>query len=56
MNKNKRLDVYYHGRPVGTLAEAPDKLVAFQYNDEWINDGFSIRPFSLYLYINIDVL
>ena len=47
MYKNKRLDVYYHGRPVGTLAEAPDKLVAFQYNDEWINDGFSISPFSL---------
>ena len=43
----RELDVYYHGRRVGTLAETYDKLVAFQYSDEWLADGFSISPFHL---------
>ncbi len=47
MNKGKILDVYYKGRPVGTLAEMADKRIAFQYNREWIQTGFSISPLSL---------
>ncbi len=47
MRINKTLDVYYHGHQVGTLAETPDKRIAFQYNGEWQKYGFSISPFSL---------
>lgn len=44
---NKKLDVYYHKKLVGTLAEMPDKRVAFQYSSEWQKTGFSINPLSL---------
>ena len=45
--KNKTLDVFYEGRIVGTLAETSDKRIAFEYSDEWLENGFSISPFSL---------
>ncbi len=45
--QSKTLDVYYHGKHVGTLAQTPDKRVAFQYSSGWLRDGFSISPFSL---------
>ncbi|WP_081671374.1 type II toxin-antitoxin system HipA family toxin [Butyrivibrio sp. XBB1001] len=44
---NRKLDVYYHNKLVGTLAEMPDKRIAFQYSDDWVRDGFSISPRSL---------
>ena len=44
---NRKLEVYYHGSLVGTLAEMPDKRIAFQYSDDWIKTGFSISPRSL---------
>ncbi len=47
MRAGKTLDVYYHGRLVGTLAETPDKRIAFQYSTDWQKTGFSISPFSL---------
>ncbi|WP_081675804.1 type II toxin-antitoxin system HipA family toxin [Butyrivibrio sp. AC2005] len=47
MRTNKTLDVYYHGQHVGTLAETPDKRIAFQYSSEWQRNGFAISPFSL---------
>ena len=47
MTGSKTLEVIYHGRSVGRLAETPDKRIAFQYSDEWQRDGFSISPFSL---------
>ncbi len=47
MPASKTLDVYYHGKHVGTLAETPDKRVAFQYDSAWQKSGFSISPFSL---------
>lgn len=47
MQTNKTLEVYYHGRRVGILAETPDKRIAFQYDGEWQKNGFSISPFSL---------
>ncbi len=47
MIQGKKLDVYYQKRNVGTLAETPDKRVAFQYSDDWIKTGFSINPLSL---------
>ncbi len=51
----KKLTVRYNNRIVGYLAKLNDHI-AFQYDDEWINTGFSISPFSLPLsdkvYIN----
>lgn len=47
MMATKKLDVYYHNQLVGTLAESPDKLIAFQYSTEWQNNGFSISPLAL---------
>lgn len=39
--------VKYHGKIVGTLASNKDGEVFFQYDQNWINNGFSISPFSL---------
>ncbi len=47
MTQSKTLDVYYHGKHVGTLAQTPDRRVAFQYSSDWLRDGFAISPFSL---------
>ena len=47
MTETRILEVHYHGRIVGTLAEMPDRRIAFQYSEEWIKDGFSISPLSL---------
>ena len=47
MTGDKKLEVFCHGKKVGTLAEMPDKRIAFQYSGEWIKTGFSISPFSL---------
>ena len=32
---------------VGTLAMTADHKAAFQYSEEWIENGFPISPFSL---------
>ena len=42
MIKTDRIDVYIGERHVGTLAETKH-CVAFQYSNEWISNGFSIR-------------
>lgn len=47
MNRLNKLDVFYHDRPVGTLALHQNRLAAFEYDSDWITDGFSISPFSL---------
>ena len=50
MNKIKKLEVIFNEKKVGTLALLnKDKidLLVFQYDDEWIKNGFSISPFSL---------
>lgn len=47
MNGIDKLMVRYHDRTVGTLAETRDGKGAFQYDKEWLMDGFSISPFSL---------
>lgn len=47
MNNKMHLDVYMNDRPVGVLAETREHLVAFEYSDEWLTDGFAISPFSL---------
>ena len=47
MTRDRMLEVFYHNRNVGVLAETPDKRVAFQYSTDWLADGFSISPISL---------
>lgn len=47
MKQNNALQVYYDKRLVGTLAMTARQMVAFQYSDEWLENGFSISPFSL---------
>ena len=47
MKESKVLEVYMHGEHVGTLAETREHLVAFEYSDEWIRNGFSLNPLSL---------
>lgn len=45
MNK---ISVYYHDRLVGKLSFASvNKMVLFQYDEEWVKTGFSISPISL---------
>ena len=47
MENYKYLKAFYNDKLVGTLAKTPDRLVAFEYDNEWIANGFSISPFSL---------
>ena len=43
----KSLKVKYKGRTVGILAITNDKKVAFSYDENWLENGFAISPFSL---------
>jgi len=43
----KNLDVLYNQIKVGTLAISNENKIVFQYDKDWINNGFSISPFKL---------
>ena len=47
MNRVNRVIVSIDDSIVGQLALTTDAICAFQYNDEWLNNGFSISPFEL---------
>lgn len=48
MKRIDKLIVRYHDRDVGVLSLTPDnKLCAFEYDRQWLVDGFSISPFEL---------
>lgn len=47
MNRLNKLEVFYHERNVGTMALYQNRLAAFEYDKDWLADGFSISPFSL---------
>lgn len=47
MENYKFLKVFYNDILVGTLAKTPERVVAFEYDSDWLNNGFSISPFSL---------
>lgn len=47
MNSYKTLNVFLAEKRVGTLAIMKNYLVAFEYDREWIENGFSISPYSL---------
>lgn len=46
-DRSRILSVKYGDRKVGTLALTPDHKTAFAYDEAWIENGFSISPFSL---------
>ena len=43
----EKLEVRLFGETVGTLASTPDRLAAFEYSPSWLENGYSISPFSL---------
>lgn len=48
MKKTDRLQVKYHEDLVGILSLTPDnRLCVFEYDKEWIGNGFSISPLEL---------
>ena len=47
METYNALSVFLNGKKVGTLATYKKRFTAFEYSDEWLDDGFSISPFSL---------
>lgn len=48
MKRVDKLRVVYRGRTVGQLRMTPDKrLCLFQYDAQWLKDGFSISPLEL---------
>ena len=56
INNINKLTIKYNNEIVGYLVQLDEENIAFQYNDAWIEKGFSISPFSLPLsdkvYIN----
>lgn len=47
MNRLNKLGVFYHEKRVGTMALYKNHQAAFEYDKDWLADGFSISPFSL---------
>lgn len=47
MKQGNALQVLYDGKLVGILAMTADHKAAFQYSEEWLENGFPISPFSL---------
>ena len=48
MKKIDHITVRYHNSIVGSLSLTPDdKLCAFEYDKQWLADGFSISPLEL---------
>lgn len=45
--ETRKLNVKYHGKTVGYLAELKNGSIIFQYDEEWIRNGFSVSPLSL---------
>ena len=41
------INVMYHGRKVGTLSTGSKQVCQFEYDKDWLTDGFSISPLKL---------
>ena len=46
MKEDNVLQVYYEEKRVGILALTADHKAAFQYDEKWLENGFSISPFT----------
>ena len=47
INNVTKIVVKHNNIIVGYLAELSETAIAFQYDSSWLEDGFSISPFSL---------
>ncbi len=47
MESVKKIKVLYNGEIVGYLGELADSQIGFQYDENWVKNGFSISPISL---------
>ena len=47
MNRIKELNVLFHNRKVGKMKLFKNYFAAFEYDKEWLLDGFAINPFLL---------
>lgn len=47
MKKITSLNVFFHKRKVGMMKLYENRFAAFEYDKEWLSDGFAISPFSL---------
>ena len=47
MSDISKVDIFLSGLHVGRIALTSDNLCAFQYTDNWLENGFSISPFEL---------
>jgi serine/threonine-protein kinase HipA len=47
MDNIKKLVIKYSNKIVGYLKELENNKIGFQYDEEWMKNGFSISPFSL---------
>lgn len=50
-----KLEVWYAGMHVGTMAPYRRYLTAFEYSPEWLQSGFSVSPFSLPLTAGVKI-
>lgn len=44
MTDVQSVNVMYHGRKVGTLSMSGKHVCQFEYDKDWVADGFSISP------------
>lgn len=47
INDVKKVTVKYNERVVGYLVETEPSVIAFQYDETWVKNGFSVSPLSL---------
>lgn len=47
MKRVNELNVLFHNRRVGRIKRYKNYLTAFEYDKDWLLDGFSISPFAL---------
>ena len=47
MNNYRTLEVFIGDRKAGTLAAARNHLAAFEYDRDWLAEGYSLNPLSL---------
>lgn len=47
MDTIDKLDIFFDGKLVGSIAPYMKYRTAFEYSEEWLQDGFSLSPFSL---------
>jgi serine/threonine-protein kinase HipA len=45
--ESNAIEISLYGRRIGRLAQTPDGLCAFQYEEDFVRDGFSVSPLKL---------